>query len=248
MNRKHMASLFFTLLCCFLLRPGLATAQEAGQVRLQIRLRDSSGAAVAGELVLLEQSPEGEPIACVTDANGLCNWSAGRGLYQLHFNRPLDRISALAVAEGGLAGFGVTVGDEPITYHFTFHSDGHVYFDAAPEAPIPQPIIPTLDDAHDDSVAVPLETPPARPVGPVTAVTLTAPGLEATGAETSSSHSWRVVLFIALGLVIGGGLHLWARRRSPKPRILRPAKRRGAMVRQIQNLKSKIQNRERSDA
>ncbi|MCI0398021.1 MAG: hypothetical protein L0332_07490 [Chloroflexi bacterium] len=258
MKRKTMAAILLSLIVYFLLRPGLATAQEAGQVRLHIRLRDSSGAAVAGELVLLQRLPEGAPIACATDANGLCGWTAGRGLYQLLFNRPLDHISALAVAEGGLAGFGVTVGDEPITYHFTFHTDGHVYFDAAPEAAVPEPIIPTLDDAHHDSAAALPETPPAGPAGPVTAGTLTAPGLEATGAETPSSRSWRVLLFIALGLATGGSLHLWARRRPLKPHALHPAKRRSGVVNRIQNLKSfglrsvrtksKIQNQECSDA
>ncbi|MAU00625.1 MAG: hypothetical protein CL608_26065 [Anaerolineaceae bacterium] len=129
------------------------------------------------------------------------------------FERPLDNISSLAVAEGGLRGLGITVGDQDIAYHFTFHSDGRVYFDAAPEAAVPSPIIPVGDVLHDGTAPTPTltvtrdepveETPMPEPTS--------APD---TAVRTTSGSSWRLILFIAGGLVIGGGLHLWSRKKQ----------------------------------
>ena len=143
--------------------------QAAEPISLTVQLRRSDGTAVTHEPVSLERLPDEEPItpACQTDTNGRCTWPVGRGLYQLLFERPLDTISELALAEGGLRGFGVTVGEANITYHFTVHSDGRVYFDAAPEAAVPSPVIPVGEALHGG--VVPTEVPLAivtESVGP----------------------------------------------------------------------------------
>ena len=212
MKRTHWLASWVPFFLAMLV--GIAEAQSVGDTRLQIRLRHSDGTAVTGETVILQRLPEEEPVFpdCTTDAYGECTWYVGRGLYQVLFERPLDDISALAVAEGGLRGFGITVGDESITYHFTFHSDGRVYFDAAPEAAVPSPIIPVGDVLHGGTAPTPTltvtrdepveETPTPEPTNtPDTAV------------DPPSGNSWRLIVFIGGGLVIGGGLHVWTRRR-----------------------------------
>jgi hypothetical protein len=196
-------------------RPGTAAGQEGEAVALQIWLRDSQGV-VPGERVVLQRLPEEEAVApdCVTDVTGTCRWVVSRGLYQLLFARPLDDVSALAVAEGGLRGLGITVGDEDITYSFTFHGDGRVYFDAAPEAAMPSPIIPVGDVLHGGTAPTPTlavtrdepveETPTPEPTN-----------IPDTAVDPTSGSSWHLVLFIAGGLVIGGGLRLLRLRSEP---------------------------------
>ena len=149
MKRRH-TGLFIVSWLVFIAVIGvpLVTAQAAGDVPLQVHLRYSDGTAVSGEPIRLQRLPDGEETTCTTDKNGRCSWTVERGLYQVIFSQSLDPVSALAVAESGLDGFGLTVGDTPITYHFTFHHDAHVYFDAAPEAAVPEPIIPTADSLH----------------------------------------------------------------------------------------------------
>jgi hypothetical protein len=128
--------------------PGTDGADEE-TVLLTIRLRDSDGRFVTDEPVSLSRLPEEETaVACTTDAQGECAWPVTRGLYQLLFARPLDGVNAVLLGEGGLRGLGVTVGETPITYHFTFHSDDYVYFDLAPEMPLPLPKIPSPDLIH----------------------------------------------------------------------------------------------------
>ncbi|MCL4266121.1 MAG: hypothetical protein KJ069_23125 [Anaerolineae bacterium] len=193
---------------------GITTAQSGGDTRLTIRLRASDGRAVTGETIILERLPEEEPMLCVTDQDGACVWRVGRGLYQVLFTRPLDDISALAVAEGGLRGLGITMGDASVTYHFTFHSDGRVYFDAAPDAAVPSPLIPIGEARHGGSAPT-----PALPAGVDEPAEVT-PTPEPTNApdtavRTTSGSSWRLILFIGGGLVIGGGLHLLRRRAKP---------------------------------
>ncbi len=188
----------------------LTSAQAAEMVSVTVRLRHSDGTAVIGETIGLERLPE-EPIRpdCVTDANGSCSWTVGRGLYQLLFERPLDDFSSLAVAEGGLRGFGITVGDQDIAYHFTFHSDGRVYFDAAPEAVVPSPVIPKGELLHGGVEATATSSPNPTEGIAITVTPspqLTAPE-EAPGTAPSDSK-WRLLLFIGGGLCIGGGLHL----------------------------------------
>lgn len=190
--------------------------QTSGAVHLTIRLRGSDGTAVAGETVILERLPEADPILppCTTDAQGVCTWSVGRGLYQVLFSRPLDDISALAVAEGGLRGLGLTVGEEDIVYHFTFHNDGRVYFDAAPAAAVPWPIIPAGEALHGGIAPMPalpvIDNEPLEAT-PTSSQPTSAPD---TAVRPASGNSWRLILFIGGGLVIGGGLHLWSRKRS----------------------------------
>ena len=202
-----------SLLACLLFgRPALA-AQSGDTVPLRIQIRDEAGAPVAGERVRLERLPDAELVRPIytTGMAGRCTWHVGRGLYQVLFSRPVDDVSALALAEGGLRGFGLTVGEEAVTYHFTFHGDGHPYFDAAPEADVPVPIIPT-PDVHHGGVA-----PTAVPVEPVTAtlpaVVTPTPAASPAG-RTSLAPGWRLLLIAGLGVSIGGGAHLWNRHRN----------------------------------
>jgi len=188
------------------------SAQAVETVSLTIQLRHSDGTAVVGEAVALERAPEAEQILpnCVTDKSGTCRWQVGRGMYQLRFSRPLDEISALALAEGGLNGLGITVGDTAVTYHFTFHNDGRVYFDAAPDAAVPSPVIPAGEMLHGGI------RPTAAPSPQSTegiAITATPSGDDESVSLDDNEHqtanySWRLFLFIGGGLIVGGGLHL----------------------------------------
>jgi hypothetical protein len=195
-------------------------------VALSVRLRAVDGSPVVGEPVSLQRLPDEEPVLpeCTTDTRGMCTWHVGRGLYQVLFSRPLDDVSALALAEGGLRGFGLTVGERAvsegqITYHFTFHTDGRVYFDAAPEAATPAPIIPTPELLHGG--IAPTSTPEAT-MTPEPAET-EPDGNRADSNSTNSpaaekgeptGRGWRLLLLIALGTTAGGGLHLWSRRKN----------------------------------
>ena len=119
---------------------------DSPEVALTVQLRAANGQPLAGVTVILEQLPDAAAIdpLCQTDPEGLCVWSVAPGLYQVRFPAyTLDDLSALALAEGGLSGLGVTVGDDPITYHFTLQDDGHVYFDADPDSTRPSPRIPS---------------------------------------------------------------------------------------------------------
>jgi hypothetical protein len=177
-----------------------------------------------GETIIVHRLLEEAPITpnCTTNADGACTWYVERGLYEVLFDRPLDDISALAVAEGGLRGLGITIGEEDIIYHFTFHSDGHVYFDAAPQAAVPVPVVPTPETLHggvEPTALLPVkdepieETPTPEPTD-----------VPNTAVDNSSGKSWRAILFIGGGLVIGGGLHLWSRKRKQQIRQSRNTK------------------------
>jgi hypothetical protein len=112
-----------------------------------------------------------------------------------------------------LRGFGITVGDEPITYHFTYHSDARVYFDAAPEAAVPSPIIPVGDHLHGGTVPTPtltdIEDEPVEET-PTPGQT----SIPDTAVRPAPSSPWRLILFIVGGLVIGGSLHLRSRKKQ----------------------------------
>ncbi len=194
-----------------------AVAQDETTVPLTIRLRDSDGRPVTGEVVKLSRLPEETAVACTTDTQGECAWPAAPGLYQLLFDRPLDDISAAILGESGLRGLGVMVGgapnsaasnddapngvvpndNKPITYHFTFHSDGRVYFDLAPDAPLPVPKIPTAEESHfhEGGLAVPGAVPDATVIPVITAVFVAAPitvtqpmtGVMSTTATTAAT-------------------------------------------------------------
>lgn len=219
-GRVFMVMMALTASLVLIQAAGAQTGNEP--VALSIRLRAADGSPVAGESVTLQRLPDEEPIlpACTTDAQGTCTWYVGRGLYQVLFERPLDEVSALALAEGGLHGFGLTVGEAPIAYHFILHNDGRVYFDAAPEAARPAPIIPTLDLLHGgaeptlDPEATLAPEPTEAPV--VEQLPLDSDWVDednvtqppAKNDETGSGQHWRLVLLVGLGLALGGGVHL----------------------------------------
>jgi hypothetical protein len=206
-------------------------AQEGTTVPLHIRLRAADGSAVVGERVILERFPDEEAISpdCITNATGQCTWYVEPGLYQLLFSRPLDEISALAVAEGGLRGLGLTVGRTAVTYHFTFHSDAYVYFDAAPDAAVPEPVIPAETHQHGDEETIPelvdtAETPhhheTATAVPSSVAITATQISAESAG------RPWLPLVYIALGLLLGSGLHFLQRYSSSLRRQAQKAQER----------------------
>ena len=210
--------IFLMLLClgCFSI-PGTTFARQFATVTLAVQLRYADGTAVANEPVTLERLPEAGLMlpACRSDDAGRCSWDVTRGLYQLHFNRPLDAVSAQALAEGGLSGLGISVGDKPITYHFTFHSDGRVYFDSAPEAAVPAPMISEGELLHGGVEATATSSP--NPTEGSAITTTPSPQLAAPeqAVDTATSDSnWRILLFISGGLCVGGGLHLWLRKRN----------------------------------
>ena len=128
----------------------LPVGQVAGQtaVPVTISVRSADGAPVVGTEVTLINQPDYTAQTTVADAAGQALFNVPRGLYEIQFTADLDDVSALAVAEGGMAGFGITVGDAAITYSFTFQDDGHVYFDSMPDASVPSPIMPELEDLH----------------------------------------------------------------------------------------------------
>ncbi len=235
MKRQHTGLLIIWLVLLSGIRITAAAAQgvlagsiqAAGDVPLQIQLRYSDGTAVSDEPILLQRLPDLQESNCTTDNNGSCAWDVDRGLYQVIFTQPLDSISSLAVAEGGLRGFGLTVGDTPISYHFTFHHDAHVYFDAAPEAAVPDPIIPTADSLHGGIVPTAVVPTPAS-IGAIppssmddthtiapdeTASTPTSQASDVSVTEPVNPV-WRLLLLIILGLALGFGLHLWSRKRQ----------------------------------
>ena len=245
MKRQHIGLLIIWLVLLSGIRITAAAAQdmsENGGIPLQIQLRYSDGTAASDEPLRLQRLPDMQEITCITDANGRCTWHVARGLYQVIFSQPLDSVSSLAVAEGGLDGFGLTVGDTPISYHFTFHHDDHVYFDAAPEAAVPAPIIPTMDSLHGGIMptAVVL-TPAASTPASIGAISPSSeedtpmeemktgdtspldldeiantPTLQTndTGVIEPVNPAWRLLFFIIFGLVLGFGLHLWSRKRQ----------------------------------
>ena len=122
---------------------------DSPEVALTVQLRAADGQPLAGVTVILERLPDAaamEP-ACITQNDGTCQWFVLPGLYQVRFPAyTLDDLSALALAEGGLSGLGLTIGDEEIRYGFTVQEDGHVYFDATPDAAAPTPRLPTETD------------------------------------------------------------------------------------------------------
>ncbi len=143
---KHPFLIVLVFITCSFIRPERLVAQTAVPVTIAIRTAD--GAPAVGEEVRLIHQPSLTLETTVTDENGQTVFNVPRGLYEVAFTRQLDSVSALAVAEGGLHNFGLTVGDEAIIYHFTFQPDGRVYFDSAPVAAIPVPIVPQLADLH----------------------------------------------------------------------------------------------------
>jgi hypothetical protein len=222
-ERSMIWGMWLVWLLGVLLATGGVQAQ-AGKTSLTLWLRDSQGTAVSGESLLLLGVPEemSQPAGCVTDADGRCTWSVRRGIYQVIFSRPLDPVSALAVAEGGLRGLGVTVGDTAVAYHFTFHSDGSVYFDAAPETVVPQPLIPTGEMLHGG-----VWPTPTAPLAALTAVAMPAgtppplsPSVPAAARYPTPAQVARLLFFLGGGLLIGWGFYRYGQqtgRHQPAP-------------------------------
>ena len=197
--------------------------------QVAIRVRTGDGSPLAGEEIILLASPDDEAVSpnCVTDDRGECAWVAGRGVYQVQFvNRNLDAVSALAVAEGGLHHFGITIGDKDIIYHFVLHRDGRIYFDQTPDAPLPSPIIPTLEDLHwHEAIAteaaatdtpapaiISLEVKPTQTAvaGPPTPES--EPAAETPTFDKATPRR-RLLFLVPIGLLLGIALHLiWKRR------------------------------------
>ncbi len=209
----------------------IAAQQTNDTVALTVRLRAANGTAVVDETVSLQRLPDEADIAprCRTDMLGACTWYVERGLYQVLFARSLDEVSALALAEGGLRGFGLTVGESPITYHFTFHNDGHVYFDAAPHAATPVPIIPTAEHLHGGVEEMPTPQATVMPTATKEPAVVDVSDLaadevtEGDGAPVgqpdepkSTAGGWRLLILAATGLMAGSGLHWWTRRRGQR--------------------------------
>lgn len=166
-----MSNLFYLLILGTLwLTPPVADGEA---VTLTVQLRATDGAPLGGETVILERLPDAAAISpeCQTNQGGLCTWQVTRGLYQVRFPAyTLDDLSALALAEGGLSGLGVTVGEEALRYAFTVQEDGHVYFDATPDAAAPTPRLPIESDLSGGvfiSPAMSLVTEPKITITPV---------------------------------------------------------------------------------
>jgi hypothetical protein len=213
MHNRYKNWLAIWLICWQVSLSSKALAQDDVDVPLQIRLRHNDGTAVIGEKVVLQQLPEEEAIKpdCISDSIGMCTWHVKRGLYQVLFDRPLDEISAVAVGEGGLLGFGVTVGDEPVAYHFTFHSDGRVYFDTTPDAAAPSPFIPSPEELHQSELPAPIPSLPEIEEATVAPAPTLTNAVEEVVSSDSTSRQF--LLFIGLGLIIGAGLTLRSRSR-----------------------------------
>ncbi|MBX3061062.1 MAG: carboxypeptidase regulatory-like domain-containing protein [Anaerolineae bacterium] len=187
-------------------QPLLAWTPTAVPVTLIIRQADGSPA--AGETVHLIRHPEMTVYTAVTDATGRCTLTVPRGLYEVGFQATLDGVSALAVAESGLGGFGLTVGETPVTYHFTLQPDSYVYFDGAPDAAIPVPVIPHLADLHVIGGAGEA-TPTPLPIAPVPKVTTAAASQAPTVAtakpepETAVTTTLVILLISLIGMAMG---------------------------------------------
>ena len=180
-------------------------APVSREVALTIQLRASDGAPLVGEDIILEQLPDAaaEGPECQTNQEGLCTWLVAPGLYQVRFLAyTLDDLSALALAEGGLSGLGVTVGESAIRYAFTVQADGHVYFDAMPNAAAPTPRLPVQTDLSGGVVissAMSLVTPSQVTSTPV----MPEPQAGAVARDARPQSGWQTVIAIGGGLFLG---------------------------------------------
>ena len=193
-----MMKVFYLLFLWLTLITPMAYAQASDEVTLTIQLRASDGTPLVDATIILEQLSDAAALgpACQTNQDGFCSWLVTPGLYQVWFPAySLDDLSALALAEGGLNGLGVTVGQAAIRYAFTVQADGHVYFDATPDAAAPTPRYPaetSLSGGAFISPSVGLGTEPI--------ITITPVSLLPEPEETTSSLPW--------WLWLGGGVTL----------------------------------------
>lgn len=234
----NTTGLIFLLLVSFFNTLATLPAQQLGKHVVTIRLRDANGDPIVGETVTLWQPfPIDEPIppTCRTDEIGECTWTVARGLYAVVFESlELDELSALSVGEAGLFGLGLTVGDHDITYHFTVANEDKIYFDAAPDSPIPQPIIPSMEDVNehwfggstDPNAALEAteEKPTSTPTAETPAITnSTDDGNASGGGGGTLERTWtvekywpraRFILLIVAAIGFGYAGHRWQHRRK----------------------------------
>jgi len=216
-----MGNLFYLLFLGTLWLTPPVTDGEA--VTLTVQFRATDGAPLGGETVILERLPDAaamEP-ACITQNDGTCQWFVAPGLYQVRFPAyTLDDLSALALAEGGLNGLGVTVGESAIRYAFTVQDDGHVYFDATPDAAAPTPRLPAQFGVSGGvmiSRAVSLVAEPRA--------TATSTQAEANALGTRPQPGWQTVIAIGGGMFLGLIVWLGQRYRNgafTKPEAVQP--------------------------
>jgi hypothetical protein len=195
-----------------------AVAPQMTTVNVQLRAADGSPI-VGTSLQLVAFSAElAQAQPCLTNRAGSCIWPVEAGLYELLSDQPLDALSRYAVAESGLRGLGITVGDAPITYTLTIQPDNFLYFDTAPDALTPVPFIPTEANTH--LTFTPTATAEVSAVGEpsqttentLTDTTTTNPSAAETVSEDSSLSN-RLLIIIGIGSGIGIGLALLPRLR-----------------------------------
>ena len=190
----------------------LATVQPvfAQTATVSIRLRELDGRPISQESVRIVKHPEFTEQTAVTGLDGRADFQLSRGIYEVHLSTMLDDVSALAVAEGGLEGFGITVGDDEIEYSFVFNTDERFYFDATPEQETASPIIPQLDDLHFIPGIHPTSTP--RILGNVSSKST--PEMDTPFGipeENSPQRPWP--LFVVMGGMIFS-YEFWTRRQK----------------------------------
>ena len=175
-------------------------------VELDIHLRDAEGQPLANEPIRIAEpfAPSSSYAVCLTNAEGMCRWGVTQGVYEVHWGQTLDALSQVASAENGLQSIGITVGQTPITYHFVLHNNDHIYFDAASASSVPQPIIPSQETLFTHGVDRSVESTTTMPLSEPVVVS-------EVEVSSTSSNGWHLLLFVALGLCIGGSLHYWSR-------------------------------------
>ena len=204
-----MMKAFYLLFLWVTLLTPIAYTQVSDEVTLTIQLRASDGTPLAGATIILEQLPDAAARGpeCQTDQADLCTWLVIPGLYQVRFPAySLDDLSSLALAEGGLSGLGVTVGEEAIRYAFTLQTDGHIYFDATPDAAAPTPCLPIETDLSGGVVVSPVIRQTTESVETATPVMLL-PGPE----KSTLVPPWWLWLGggVVLGIISWLGAHYW---------------------------------------
>lgn len=215
-----MGNLFYLLILGTLwLTPPVADGEA---VTLTVQLRAIDGAPLGGETVILERLPDAaaEGPLCQTDPDGLCTWLVAPGLYQVRFPAyNLDDLSALALAEGGLSGLGVTVGESAIRYAFTVQDDGHVYFDATPDAAAPTPRHPAKTDLSGGVVISPAMS---LVMEPKITITRAIPGAqaEANALQAEPPMGWPSLIPIGGGVFFG--VVIWLGHRYLKGDFTKP--------------------------
>ena len=188
--------------------------QAEGSVNVTLSIRDTTGRPLANETIRIARFPETTPAIapCTTSRDGRCQWRLTQGLYEVSWEHTLDMLSQIASAENGLHSFGITVGDHPITYHFVFHSDQHIYFDMAPTAPLPEPWIPTAERLFTHEPLIVEKTKIGKDVTIVDVSPSESTVISAI--EVISPHHsdiGQIVLLIELGMLTGLTLYLWWR-------------------------------------